>query len=172
MQKYWRIYTLINSTLRAWNFPPYLEIGAGDGLNVRRIVKNNEAVSERLIPRDWLMWQYVAKVEDFFSMFAKDLQGKYGVVYLRQWTNENLEERVLESYKLLRDSGMLILDSFDPTGKKNDSWRVAVALKKQELNCGVVRNQYLTVYKTKDIESLKPGVKSATFRKNPEKYLP
>lgn len=171
MQKYWRVYTLINSTLRAMGWPYYLEVGAADGLNVRKIERHSEAVSLAKIPKDWVNWQWEMTPETYFGHAAFDHIGKYGVVFLREWNAENLENRVRMCYDLLMDNGMLILEGIDPEGIKNDAWKIAVGLKAQGINCGIVRGEYLTVYKTKDLTKIKAGVTKKRFQANPEKYL-
>lgn len=172
MQKNWRVYTLINSRLRAWGFPYYLEIGIGDGTNIRNVIKHTEGVGEKLIPRDWCLWQYQMTVDSFFELVAKEKDGIYGVIYLREWNNENLESRILKCYDMLTDGGMLVLHGLDPKGIENDSWKVAVSLKKQGLVCGIVQAEYLTVYKSSKILNLKPGISLSKFKSDPKKYLP
>jgi hypothetical protein len=73
---------------------------------------------------------------------------------------------------MLTDGGMLVLHGLDPKGIENDSWKVAVSLKKQGLVCGIVQAEYLTVYKSSKILNLKPGISLSKFKSDPKKYLP
>jgi len=174
MKTYWRIYHYINSTLRAWNRKTYLEIGAGDGLNVRRVeAREKVSVSEGKLPKEWTGYHYEMKTEDFLNLIAPDQKGRFGVVMLRDWNSQNLEERVKRLYPLLMPDGVLIVSGFDPTGEKNDAWRLAVGLRNEGYPYGVLKGRFLLVYKVEEelVGRLRSRMSLGSYLKQVKKFI-
>ena len=145
---HWTIYLFINKTLRIWNRGDYLEVGAGTGLNVRKIeASRKHSVSVHTIPKPWAGTQYRTDYEGFMAQTDNSYKDKFGVVFLRDWNSENLEQRVKDLLPMVAPDGMLIIDGYDTTGKRNEAWRVAVGLKKRGVPCGTLKDKYLVVYK-------------------------
>ena len=174
---YWRVWNLINSNLRAWNRKDYLEVG-GDGKICRMVKGNTEIIydSEKgpfTIPIRSANYIWSVSIDDFLLLWAVEKKQAYAVILLREWDEENLEERVKGFYEMLMDNGVLIVEGFDKSGQRNEAWRIAGGLKKQGFKIGVVRETFLCVYRGEPIEGpIRLKIKKSTFDKNPQKYLP
>jgi hypothetical protein len=171
--KYWRIWNFINPTLRVWK-GAYLEIG-GDGKVARMIKGDVEIVTPEKVPTEWSLYEFDLGIEDFFSLIAPDRKLGYRVILLRDWDEENLEQRIKACFEMLSYDGVLILEGYDRTGERNETWRIAGGLKKHGISTGVEREKYLTIFKTGEFEEIQGSItlkiKKRTFQKNPQKYL-
>jgi len=166
---YWRIYHFINSTLRAWSRKTYLEVGAEIGLNIRKVeAREKYGSSLEKIPRGWLSYQWEMDGETFCELVARDYKEKFGVIFLRDWKAENLEQRVRSLYPSLMTDGVLIVEGYDITGTKNEAWRLAVGLKSRGIPCGTLKGKYLIIYKPEEEMTIPRKVSS---RMRLETYL-
>lgn len=172
--KYWRIYHYINSNLRVFR-GAYLEAGADHGLNIRKVeAREKYGVSEHRIPPPWLTYQYQMKTGDFCQLIAGDFAGKFRVIFLREYDNGNLEERIKALHPALMPDGILIIDNYDPAGKRNEAWRVAVGLKAKGVPCGTLKDKYLVIFNPDGTEltgRLGSRMKKENYLKRAEKLV-
>jgi len=173
---YWRIWNFINTTLRVWSRKDYLEVG-GDGKVCRMVKGDTEIVFDPCnldqFPASYANYAWQVSIEDFLILWAAEKKGAYAVILLREWDESNLEERVKSFYEMLMANGILIVEGFDKSGKRNEAWRIAGGLKKQGFKIRVVRETFLCVYRGEPIEgSIRLKIKKSTFDKNPQKHLP
>ena len=171
--KSFKIHNWFNFAVRRSGKFNYLEIGAESGLNCRLIRAKNDCVSNENVHPAFRLYQYECDPETFFDLICWDLEKYYDFVFLRDWNEENLEERILKAYRLLSGAGaFLVLENFDPTGEKNDTWKISYGLKKAGIKCKILNEKYLAIEYGGEIESISVRTKKSTFKKSPEKYLP
>lgn len=170
MKKYWRIYHLINETLRIWKRDFYLEVGMPDGRNLRKVKARIKYATGSRVARDLVSHQWEMRVDDFLDLVLDDLGERYGVIFLREWDNANLEKRVLKLYERLDEGGLLIVEGMDENGRRNDAWRIAVGLQGMGVVTGRIKD-YLLIYKS-DVEikrTIKSRMRLGTYLKRKEK---
>ena len=167
MKQFWRIYQEINKDLNMRSRPTYLEVGAGDGKNIRLVrARRKYAVADKLIPRDWLLYQWLMKTEDFLNMIRPEDQEQYAVIFLRDWTDKSLEHSIRKLHRMLLPDGVLYVENLDVNGRRNSAWRFAVGLRRAGIPVAYINGKYLAIYKPD--EEIKGSIRS---RMKLENYL-